>query len=211
MASEFPSDDVEAFVHSGTMVFDRYLVEKFRQACRPPRFTGEIQARADAGDDALDNLKFIPDAQGQLSIWALPDIDTSTICTDRYLTVVDIGGRSAGADFSVIAVFDRINMIDGLPLLSSHNGTVTPTSTDSHGKPHRSRHSTTTPSSSSNQTPSKHATANATSKAATNPFSSSTRSRESTPTSTPDDNPKMKSGKEHQENTVSTPTSPPNR
>ena len=29
MASEFPSDDVEAFVHSGTMVFDKYQVEEF--------------------------------------------------------------------------------------------------------------------------------------------------------------------------------------
>ena len=35
--------------------------------------------------------------------------------TNRYLVVVDIGGRSNKADWSVIAVFDRINMIDGDP------------------------------------------------------------------------------------------------
>lgn len=118
MAAEYPSDDVEAFVHSGSMVFDKYLVKEFEPACRPPKHIGEISAKASNGSEALKNLKFIPDEQGQLWIWNLPDNHNnnsnshSEIITDRYLTVVDIGGRSDKADWSVIVVFDRINMID---------------------------------------------------------------------------------------------------
>ncbi len=113
MASEYPSDDNEAFVHSGSMVFDKYLVEKLASTCIPPRFTGEVQAFADEGKDALRDLRFCPDRQGSLRIWALPETDEEVEITNRYLTVVDVGGRSSKADWSVIVVFDRINMIDG--------------------------------------------------------------------------------------------------
>lgn len=112
MASEFPSDDIEAFVHSGTMVFDRYRVEAFAKACRPPRFIGDVQADGDEGEKALANLRFLEDRQGQLHIWAKPEADDETEITDRYLTVVDVGGRSAKADWSVILVIDRLNMIE---------------------------------------------------------------------------------------------------
>lgn len=115
MASEFPSDDDEAFVHSGTMVFDKYLVKKLEHACRPPRFIGEISAANVDGEKALQQLQFIPDRQGALHIWAKPESDDECTVSDRYLTVVDIGGRSAKADWSVIVVFDRINMIDNQP------------------------------------------------------------------------------------------------
>lgn len=40
-------------------------------------------------------------------------IDPTKRITNRYLVVVDIGGRSRGADDSVICVFDRLFMIDG--------------------------------------------------------------------------------------------------
>ena len=113
MASEYPSDDVEAFVHSGSMVFDKYLVKEFEGACSLPRFIGEISADAAEGKDALCNLRFRPDGQACFWIWAMPEIDPEVKVTDRYLVVVDIGGRSDKADWSVIAVFDRLNMIDG--------------------------------------------------------------------------------------------------
>lgn len=116
MASEYPSDDVEAFVHSGEMVFDRYKVEEFRSACRPPRYIGEVYADGDEGEDALTNLRFNEDEQGKLWIWEQPEIpepDEKEIVTDRYLTVVDIGGRSNKADWSVIVVLDRLFMMDG--------------------------------------------------------------------------------------------------
>ena len=114
MASEFPSDDVEAFVHSGARVFDRYKVELLKPACRPPRAVGDVQGRADTGEDALANIRFIDDRQGFLHVWAMPEKDDADeVVTDRYLTVVDIGGRSNKADWSVICVFDRIYMMDG--------------------------------------------------------------------------------------------------
>lgn len=113
MASEYPSDDVEAFVHSGAMVFDRYLVKEFEPACAPPRFIGDLEADAQEGRGALRNIRFLPDEQANLWIWAKPEIDPEVRVTDRYLVVVDIGGRSNKADWSVIAVFDRLNMIEG--------------------------------------------------------------------------------------------------
>lgn len=113
MAAEFPSDDVEAFVHSGARVFDKYKVEKLRPSCRPPRYIGEVYADGDEGKKALQNLRFAEDKQGLLHIWELPEIDDKEIVTDRYLTVVDVGGRSNKADFSVILVLDRLFMAEG--------------------------------------------------------------------------------------------------
>lgn len=113
MAAEFPSDDVEAFVHSGTMVFDKYLAKRFEPFCREPKFVGEVYADADEGEEALSNLRFREDRQGLLSIWAMPEKFDDYEVTDRYLTVVDVGGRSNKADWSVIVVFDRLSMIDG--------------------------------------------------------------------------------------------------
>lgn len=113
MASEFPSDDVEAFVHSGSMVFDKYQVEAFLPACRPPRFVGDVYADADEGKQALSNLRFSEDRQGMLWVWTKPEIDDEVDVVDRYLTVVDVGGRSAKADWSVIVVLDRLALMEG--------------------------------------------------------------------------------------------------
>ncbi len=113
MASEFPSDDIEAFVNSGARVFDRYKVDIMRKTCRPPKYIGDVYADGDSGKSALSNVRFAPDQQGQLWVWELPEIDECEKITNRYLTVVDIGGRSAKADYSVIVVFDRLYMADG--------------------------------------------------------------------------------------------------
>lgn len=114
MAAECPSDDIEAFVNSGASVFDKYQVEKFRPACRAPQYVGDIYGDALDGEDSLSNLRFVEDKQGILWVWSLPDPpDPSEVITDRYLAVVDVGGRSNKADWSVIVVFDRIAMIDG--------------------------------------------------------------------------------------------------
>lgn len=113
MASEYPSDDEEAFVHSGARVFDKHKVEILRKACRPPKFTGDVYADSDTGEKALENLRFSADSQGLLCIWNMPDTEPDETITDRYLTVVDVGGRSKKSDFSVIVVFDRLFMADG--------------------------------------------------------------------------------------------------
>lgn len=113
MASEYPSDDIEAFVHSGTMVFDKYKVEDFDRYCKEPRYVGDVYADADEGKNALKNLRFAEDKQGVLWVWELPEVDETEKVLNRYLTVVDVGGRSNKADWSVIVVFDRLFMADG--------------------------------------------------------------------------------------------------
>lgn len=113
MASEYPSDDVEAFVHSGERVFDKYKVDTFRASCKPPKLIVDVYADEDEGKNALKNLRFTEDAQGLLWVWDLPEIDDKEIVTNRYVTIVDIGGRSKKADWSVILVIDRLFMMDG--------------------------------------------------------------------------------------------------
>lgn len=113
MASEYPSDYIEAFTFSGEIVFDRKQVEELRYTCKSPRCIGEVVGKSLDNDEALSDLHFSPDAGGKLAIWEYPEIyDDDTIITDRYLVVVDIGGRSSVADWSVILVIDRLNMIE---------------------------------------------------------------------------------------------------
>jgi hypothetical protein len=114
MAAEFPSDDIEAFVHSGHRVFDKYHVENLRAGCKPPRYTGELVSDADEGAESLENIRFDTDSLGCLSVWEKPEEDApDEKITNRYLVTVDVGGRWEKADWSVIAVFDRLFMADG--------------------------------------------------------------------------------------------------
>lgn len=111
-AAEFPSDDVEAFKHSGANVFDAYHVDQMRRHCQPPILRGEMVGRGTKGAEALSDLRIEPSEYGPLWVWQQPDADND--CRDRYLAVVDIGGRSPQADWSVICVFDRATA-DGRP------------------------------------------------------------------------------------------------
>ncbi|MDE6577226.1 MAG: terminase [Muribaculaceae bacterium] len=113
MASEYPSDDVEAFVHSGARVFDKYCVEKLRPDCQPPLMRGEIDGDAPSGEKSLSNVRFSPADNGALAIWKDRSSQLDERVADRYLVVVDIGGRSRNSDWSVITVFDRIEMSYG--------------------------------------------------------------------------------------------------
>lgn len=125
MASETPSNDVEAFKHSGSKVFSEYHIEQFRDGCKPPKMIGDI-VTTDAnairnglrpGKSILNMLKFVEDPQSNLSIWRLPDsvlgLHDGYVMKHQYLTVVDIGGVSDRSDFSVITVFDRAWMAEG--------------------------------------------------------------------------------------------------
>lgn len=107
MAAEYPSDDVEAFVHSGARVFDKYKVEELRRGCRAPAMRGEISGDAPSGQRSLRNVHFTPHESGALAVWKDRDPAGDVRVEGRYLAVVDIGGRSRSADWSVIAVFDR--------------------------------------------------------------------------------------------------------
>lgn len=116
MASEYPSDDVEAFANSGTAVFDRREVERMRSATELPFERGELQAKGRAGREALENLHFSPTEAGLLKVWRRPETQRPpNYCLYRYLVVVDVGGRSARSDWSVIAVIDRWPMTTGSP------------------------------------------------------------------------------------------------
>lgn len=113
MAAEFPSDDIEAFVNSGKRIFDIYLVDKFKADCRPPIAIGDVTGDELSGKGALKNLKFSEDNQGLLWIWEHPETFPDEKVMNRYLVVVDIGGRSDDADWSVITVIDRYDMMEG--------------------------------------------------------------------------------------------------
>lgn len=113
MASEYPTDDIEAFVNSGAHVFDRTRVETLSRSVKPPKYLGELQADAPDGPGALRGIHFEEDSNGLLQIWEQPENDPQQPIAERYLTVVDIGGRSKQADFSVIVVFDRLFMMEG--------------------------------------------------------------------------------------------------
>ncbi len=114
MMAEYPSDDIEAFCYSGERVFDPVLVEQLRRGCCPPRFEGDIHGDQLTGEEAMENIVLEEKANGPLKVWEFPG-EKETM-RDRYLAVVDIGGRSEASDFSVIAIFDRYWLLEGGPV-----------------------------------------------------------------------------------------------
>lgn len=128
MASEYPSDDVEAFVHSGARVFDKYRVEALRKECNLIPRVGEIDTpgaedacgrfiSAAKRADMLRGVRFVETATGGWKIWKMPcpAAPRGSVGSgrDRYVAVVDVGGRGLKADWSVIVVFDRAPMTQG--------------------------------------------------------------------------------------------------
>ena len=124
MASEYPSDDVEAFVHSGARVFDKYQVEALRADCgmRPERGEIDVSGSADIAGrfvsdteraGMLKRVEFRASESGGWRIWRHPERESGVRVSDRYLAVVDVGGRGARADWSVIVVIDRWPMARG--------------------------------------------------------------------------------------------------
>lgn len=116
MASEYPSDDIEAFTYSGRKVFSSEDVEQFRSACRAPRWIGEIYGSADEGEKAIEGLRFKKEADGRLFMWHDVERSDEEEVTDRYLVIVDVcKGHTKNADFADILVIDRLSMMDGEP------------------------------------------------------------------------------------------------
>lgn len=98
MMAEFPTTADEAFTSSSSNVFASVDVERLRKGVREPLACGEVvgSSKGDVAD--LSSPRFIPSPDGYAKIWEFPKPDK------RYIASVDIGGRSRGADFSVIAV-----------------------------------------------------------------------------------------------------------
>lgn len=100
MQAEYPGDATEAFTNTGCNVFAAEHVGRLRQQCRAPLATGDIVGAERLGRGALREARFVADALGGVELWQRPRADR------RYVVAVDIGGRSAGSDYSVIAVLD---------------------------------------------------------------------------------------------------------
>ena len=117
IATEAPSDDIEAFRMSGKLVFDMYRIEALerhkKQGKQEPIFIGNIVSRTEKGEDAIYTAKLVETVgDGQvLRIWAMPDC---LKVSDRYVVSVDIGGRSQTSDFTVMTVIDRLGMMRGM-------------------------------------------------------------------------------------------------
>lgn len=113
MMAEFPSTAIEAFVHSGEIIFNPEHCQLLRRTCREPEFKGEIfsHSNRNTGLQSLQSLDTIEQYNGCLKIWQRPDTDTPV--ARRYIVSVDVGGRSAKADYSVITVLDRYWMLEG--------------------------------------------------------------------------------------------------
>lgn len=115
MRQEYPSDDVEAFLFSGTTVFDPYKLKEMEEDCKgiEPIMVGDIEGDSyDAADDAcMSNIRFVERSGGPLKVWAGPD--NSEIVKHRYIVACDIGGSHKTSDFSDIVVFDRYDEIYG--------------------------------------------------------------------------------------------------
>lgn len=115
IASEFPTDDTEAFVYSGNSVFASADVEKLRQLCTAPTMTGDVAGDDTWGPGAMRNVRFTESPHGKMKVWRRP---AAAARSDRYIVAVDIGGRSAKSDYSVIAVLDRCGE-SGMPEIAA--------------------------------------------------------------------------------------------
>ncbi len=111
MQAEYPTTAAEAFTATDRSVFDLNGLMRLRQQCRLPMAMGEVSGDAVKGRDALRGVHFASDSEGLLKVWRMPAKDA---VADRYLAVVDIGGRSDTSDYSVVAVIDRCGD-DGKP------------------------------------------------------------------------------------------------
>ncbi len=111
MASEAPSDDVEAFANTESLAFDLYDIDKLQEyGAKKPIYIGDIYSKYSKCEEALENFSFKENIDGNMYIWEKPQPD---IMYNRYIVIVDIGGRWKKADWSVIRVFDRKGLMNG--------------------------------------------------------------------------------------------------
>lgn len=90
MEAEFPTTDLEAFLNTGSGVFNTQNIEDLRSAgCSEKPLTGDVDAQGTC---------FTEDRLGAVQLWRKPDKAKS------YVVAVDVGGRSRNSDWSVISV-----------------------------------------------------------------------------------------------------------
>lgn len=103
MKAEFPSSSGEAFLTTGRGVFGHEAVDRLRRGCVTEGRRCTISGREMTGAGSLSDIKVRPDEEGRLTVWKEP----KGAGEGNYVVSVDIGGRSSGSDWSVIAVIDR--------------------------------------------------------------------------------------------------------
>ena len=117
MKSEYPTTAEEAFQSKSGRYFTEAQLDWLKKNIREPQFVGEIRGDATIGPKSLDNLTLYQNdtlqAEG-LKIWIKPTdaVPDGKIVKNRFVVIVDVGGRSPRADWSVISAFDRITMAD---------------------------------------------------------------------------------------------------
>lgn len=106
MCCEFPTTEFEAFQSTGRRAHSPQYIAAMRQYTCEPKYKGEMFADAAYGKGAINSsLRFEQCAGGEFWVWSLPDKADKN--RNRYVVSMDIGGRTQGADWSVISVVDR--------------------------------------------------------------------------------------------------------
>lgn len=121
MKAEYPTDDTEAFTHSGYQVFDSTHIEHLRAGCAPPVATGDMTGPVITGGRSLGSMSFTPSGCGAMNVWKFP-VPEFRDADSPYIVCVDVGGRSFKSDFSVIAVFDRVSSPGRLEVVAQWRG-----------------------------------------------------------------------------------------
>jgi len=111
MGENFPTDPQEAFMSSGKRAFRSTDVNRARKTCCDPIFVGDVYGASMKGKDALKDIVLEKKADGELRVWIDPP--KAPEVSNRFAIAMDIGGRTAGADYSVIKVFDRYYQSEG--------------------------------------------------------------------------------------------------
>ena len=111
MKQEAPCTPQEAFQSTGRPAFKHTYIKNIEKGIKEPAFIGEIEADAQTGPNALENVELVKKEKGRLKVWNMPNdppIDEGYVFRGtRYVITMDIGGVSKGSDFSSVSVLDR--------------------------------------------------------------------------------------------------------
>lgn len=112
MNSENPTTPDEAFQSTGVRYIPPLYIKRIDNynICNP-LIIGDFFPSEDLLEKSVEGLEFVPYNEGNGFMWK--DVDRDIKMTDRYLVVVDVGGKSKKADWSVIRVLDRFYLTEG--------------------------------------------------------------------------------------------------
>jgi len=123
MMAEYPTTSSEAFAATGSCPFAREHLDRMEQDCAmPPLLTGDIQANGMSGVEAKVNVHLVRASNGLLKVWALPQVHAPV--RERYMVVVDVGGRSPDSDYSVITVWRLRDKLSKAAIVAQWRGHI---------------------------------------------------------------------------------------